>query len=90
MLVGFGPLIGLIGCVKPEIGPYDLPPVGFDEPPVMRCDLVARKTIAKDVDEGDVVIQPVNAKAGKVLITALVRDGNRLDLVATSYRCRVH
>ena len=82
--------LGLFGCVKAETGPYDLPPPGWDQPPIARCDLVARKTIVRDVDEGDLVIQPVNPKTGRVLITALVRNGDRLDLVASSYRCRVH
>ena len=79
----------LVGCVKPQQGPYDLPPPGWDGPPVMQCDLVRTKTIASHVDEGDLVVQNVGPKSGKVLITAIVREGDHLDLVASSYRCSV-
>src|SRR5260221_343164 len=51
----------LVGCVKPQQGPYDLPPPGWDGPPVMQCDLVRTKTIASHVDEGDLVVPHVGS-----------------------------
>lgn len=46
-------LFGLFGCVKPEVGLYDMPPPGFDEAPRLVCEAGERTTLAIDVPESE-------------------------------------
>ena len=46
-------LFGLVGCVEPQVGTYDLPPPGFDEAPRLVCEAGERTTLAIDVPESE-------------------------------------
>ncbi len=54
-------LVGLIGCVEPEVGSADMPTPGFDKAPEVSCDAGERVTVATDVDDAGFAVMPMSA-----------------------------